>query len=178
MLGNALEKGENKITIVGAANSEAMNATVFASFYLPWGEAAATSKENLLSGEKRALQLGVLYDRLAAKAGETVHCKVKAERIGFKGYGMMLAEIGLPPGADVDRASLEEAQQSGTGVNGYEVQPDRVVFYLWPAAGGSSFGFDFRLRYKMESSSAPSVLYDYYNPEAAAAVIPVKFQVN
>ena len=178
VLVNALEKGENKITIEGAANSEAMNATVFASFYLPWGEAAATSKENLLSGEKRALQLGVLYDRLAAKAGETVHCKVKAERIGFKGYGMMLAEIGLPPGADVDRASLEEAQQSGTGVNGYEVQPDRVVFYLWPAAGGSSFGFDFRLRYKMESSSAPSVLYDYYNPEAAAAVIPVKFQVN
>lgn len=37
---------------------------------------------------------------------DVVTCTVQAERIGFKGYGMMLAEIGLPPGADVDRAAI------------------------------------------------------------------------
>jgi hypothetical protein len=42
----------------------------------------------------------------------------------------------------------------------------------------SGFGFDFRLRYRMEASSAPSKLYDYYNPEAAASVAPVKFAVH
>jgi len=91
---------------------------------------------------------------------------------------MMLAEVGLPPGAEVDRASLEAVKESGEGVGSYEVQPDRVVFYVWPIAGGSKFGFDFRLRYRMVSSSAPSTLYDYYNPEAAAAVMPVKFSVQ
>jgi uncharacterized protein YfaS (alpha-2-macroglobulin family) len=172
-LGNALEKGENKIEIATATNVGAMNATVFSSYYMSWGASTATSEENLLSGENRALRWKVQYDRLEAKAGETIHCKVEAERIGFKGYGMMLGEVGLPPGAEVDRASLDAG-----GAGSYEVQPDRVVFYLWPSAGGSSFGFDFRLRYRMEASSAASKLYDYYNPEAAAAVAPVKFSVH
>jgi hypothetical protein len=86
---------------------------------------------------------------------------------------MMLGEVGLPPGAEVDRASLESA-----GAGSYEMQPDRVVFYIWPAAGGSSFGFDFRLRYRMEAFSTASRLYDYYNPEAAAVVEPVNFSVH
>lgn len=172
-LGSALEKGENKIEIASAAKAGAMNATVFASYYMPWGKSSATSEENLLSGENRALRWKVQYDRLEAKADETIHCKVEAERIGFKGYGMMLGEVGLPPGAEVDRASLEDS-----GAGSYEVQPDRVVFYLWPQAGGSSFGFDFRLRFRMEASSAASKLYDYYNPEAAAEVAPVKFSVH
>ena len=117
-------------------------------------------------------QLGKSIDRIEAKTGEAIHCTVEAERIGFKGYGMMLGEVGLPPGAEVDRASLE------AGGGSYEVQPDRVVFYIWPSAGGSSFSFDFRLRYRMESLSAPSGLYDYYNPEAAAVVAPVKFSAH
>jgi len=172
-LANGLERGENKIEIVSATTALAMNATVFTSYYVPWGKSPATTEENLLSGENRALRWKVEYDRREASLGETIHCKVEAERIGFKGYGMMLGEVGLPPGAEVDRASLDAA-----GVDSYEVQPDRVVFYIWPAAGGSRFGFDFRLRYRMESSGAPSALYDYYNPEAAAVVAPVIFSVH
>jgi A-macroglobulin receptor binding domain len=75
-----------------------------------------------------------------------------------------------------DRESLEEAKQ--TGVDGYEVQPDRVVFYLWPSAGGSKFQFIFRPRFGINRMSAPSVLYDYYNLEANAAVLPLRFNVQ
>jgi hypothetical protein len=50
---------------------------------------------------------------------------VDAERIGFRGYGMLLAEIGLPPGAAVDRSSLERAMKaSGGDINQYDVLPD------------------------------------------------------
>ena len=101
---------------------------------------------------------------------------MEAERVGFAGYGMMIAEIGLPPGVEVDRESLEEAKQNG--VDGYEVQPDRVVFYLWPSAGGSKFQFVFRPRFGINAMSAPSVLCDYYNPEANAAVLPIRFNVQ
>ena len=123
-----------------------------------------------------ALKLKVDFDRHEAKVGEALACRVEAERVGFAGYGMMIAEIGLPPGAEVDRESLEEAKQ--TGVDGYEVQPDRLVFYLWPSAGGSNFQFIFRPRFGISAMSAPSVLYDYYNPEANAAVLPLRFNVQ
>jgi uncharacterized protein YfaS (alpha-2-macroglobulin family) len=59
-----------------------------------------------------------------------------------------------------------------------DVLPDRVIFYLWPPAGGVKFDFKFRARYGIKAKSAPSVLYDYYNPEARAVVAPVQFVVR
>ena len=94
-------------------------------------------------------------------------------------YGMMLAEIGLPPGVDVDRASLDAALESeGYGSGRYDVLPDRIVFYVWPKAGGTEFSFSFRPRFRMEANTTPSLLYDYYNPEARSVVMPVKFIIN
>jgi uncharacterized protein YfaS (alpha-2-macroglobulin family) len=176
-LATEVTKGANKIEVARQGGAAAMNVSVITSYYLPWAESEATAKENFKTGEKRALRLKVSYDHNDAHVGERVHCSVEAERIGFRGYGMMLAEVGLPPGAEVDRASLEAAE-TARGVSGYEIQPDRVVFYLWPTAGGSSFGFDFRMRYRIEAMSAPSLVYDYYNPEANAAVAPVLFNVR
>jgi hypothetical protein len=175
-LADEVTKGANKIQIARPGGA-AMNASVITSYYLPWAESEATAQENFKTGEKRALRLRVSYDHNDAHVGERVHCSVEAERIGFRGYGMMLAEVGLPPGAEVDRASLEQAEMA-PGVSSYEIQPDRVVFYLWPTAGGSTFGFDFHVRYRIEAMSAPSLVYDYYNPEADAAVAPALFSVR
>jgi hypothetical protein len=119
--------------------------------------------------------LKVVYDQRDLKLGASVQCHVSVERVGFRGYGMMIAEIGLPPGAEVNRESLE---QSKSAVDGYDVQPDRVVFYVWPNAGGTSFNFSFRPRYRIDALSAPSLLYDYYNPESNATVMPVRFTIR
>lgn len=92
---------------------------------------------------------------------------------------MLLAEIGLPPGADVDRASLERAvKEAGWGIDQYDVLPDRLIVYLWPRAGGTEFKFKFRPRFGLTAQTAPSVVYDYYNPEARAVVAPTKFIVR
>jgi len=89
----------------------------------------------------------VRFDHQEASAGDLIRCSVKAERVGFRGYGMMLAEVGLPPGAEVDRSSLELLlNDPSLGVNRYYVLPDRVILYLWPTAGGASFEFSFRAR--------------------------------
>jgi hypothetical protein len=56
--------------------------------------------------------------------------------------------------------------------------PDRLVVYLWPRAGGTKFDFSFRPRFGLKAQSAPSVLYDYYNPEARVTVVPTRFEVN
>jgi hypothetical protein len=90
---------------------------------------------------------------------------------------MLLAEIGLPPGADVDRRGLETARKSWT-IMQYDVLPDRILLYLWPRAGGIKFDFQFRPRFGLAAKSAPSVLYDYYNPESRVVLPPVKFRVK
>ena len=69
-----------------------------------------------------ALRLNVHCDQIAPKVDQWVDCAVQVERIGFAGYGMMVAEVGPPPGVEVDRAMLKETEME------YEVQPDRVLF--------------------------------------------------
>jgi hypothetical protein len=131
--------------------------------WVPW-TVPATSAE---------LRYSVVFDGQEVGVGDLVRCTVKAERVGFRGYGMLLAEVGLPPGAEVDRTSLAAA-----GADYYEVEPDRVVFYLWPRAGGTSFSFLFRPRFAMTAQSAPSRLYDYNNPEARAEMVPSRWVVR
>ncbi|HXM11925.1 MAG TPA: MG2 domain-containing protein [Terriglobales bacterium] len=167
-----LRTGTNAVQVLRAENGAPMNAQAITSYYVPWNYSSAVLGENVQRGETRALRLNVHYDQTAPKVDEPVRCEVQVERIGFVGYGMMVAEIGLPPGSEVDRQSLQDSGQQ------YEVRPDRVVFYVWPSAAGTKLSFSFKTRYRMNANTSPSILYDYYNPEANATVAPVRFAVQ
>ena len=91
--------------------------------YVPWVDAGRDpAKPNRAEKREDALRFAVEYDRLDAAVGQPVTCTVTAERIGHRGYGMLVAEIGLPPGNDVDRSSLDRAvANSGWTVCKYDV---------------------------------------------------------
>ncbi len=175
-LSGFLQTGANRVEIKRGAGSTSATAQLVTTRYEPWERANDESVKMESSG---ALRLKVNFDKTEARAGDDILCRVEAERIGFGGYGMMLAEVGLPPGADVDRASLDLAMtESGWDISQYDVLPDRVIVYLWPRAGGTKFEFKFKPRYGIRAQNAPSMIYDYYNPEARATVAPVKFVVR
>jgi hypothetical protein len=147
---------------------------VASSHWLPW-ESAAQLKTS------PDLPFDVQFDRLETAARQPVRCRVKAGRATYRrgGYGMLLAEVGLPPGAEVDRSSIETAISNGSqGIDHYEVLPDRVVFYLWPRQKDAAFDFFLTLRFPMLAKSAPSVLYDYYNPDARTDLPPSRWRVH
>ncbi|MEP7270462.1 MAG: hypothetical protein ABI882_03110, partial [Acidobacteriota bacterium] len=153
------------------------HAQLVETHYAPWKRLAGAARDTVKP--EKLVRLDVTYDKAQAKIGDEITCNVIAERLGKGGSGMMLAEIGLPPGADVDRASLEKAMKDSVWeLNQYDVLPDRVVVYLWPRAGKTRFTFKFKVRYGVQAQSAPSELYDYYNPEARAVVAPTKFVVR
>jgi hypothetical protein len=182
-LSSFLGRGANRVEIQRSGNSSRVSAQVVETHYEPWAQGAAERRENIRLHNSSALRLAVSYDKSEAKVGDEVTCSVVAERVGHQGYGqmfgMMLAEIGLPPGADVDRASLEQAaKESNRGLNHYDVLPDRVIVYLWPRAGGVKFSFKFKPRCGVKAQTSPSSLYDYYNPEARAVIAPTRFVVR
>jgi hypothetical protein len=168
--------GPHRVEIRGESSAHA-SAYLNASYYLPWSDPSVT-QSFVPAGDSESIRYSVQFNRTAVSAGDQIRCTVHAERVGFRGYGMMLAEIGLPPGADVDRASLEAAVSANWAVQSYEIQPDRVVTYLWPNAGGTTFSFTFKPRFSMNAQSAESILYDYYNPLARASVPPARFAVQ
>ena len=67
---------------------------------------------------------------------------------------------------------------SGWDIDQFDVLPDRVIVYLWPHAGGTSFSFAFSVRYPIDAETSPSDLYDYYNPDARAIVTPERIVVQ
>jgi hypothetical protein len=172
-----LSVGDNDIEIVPKSGQPA-SAQVVAEYYLPWKQPAKDGA-SAMAGGSSGLRLAVHYDSPQTTQGTEVKCSVEAERVGFAGYGMLLGEIGLPPGAEVDRASLDRAMESsGWALERYDILPDRLLVYLWPTAAGSKFVFSFRLRYGINAQTARSVLYDYYNPEARVVVPPTLFVVR
>lgn len=176
-LTNYLAAGKSKIEIQADKPMALAGAQVSASYYVPWSSVSA--REAWKPEGSQALRLAVHYDKTQARQGEPIDCSVEVERIARNGWGMMLAEIGVPPGADVDRASVESAvAASGWELNHYEVLPDRILFYVWPRTGGTRFHFSFKPRFEMRAYSAPSTLYDYYNPEAYVAIAPELFNVT
>jgi hypothetical protein len=171
--------GAHHIELRRPAGSTHASVQVLADYYIPWTHASVGADLHQEPAASDSLRLTVQFDKLSANVGDPIQCNVIAERIGFRGYGMLLAEIGLPPGAEVDRNSLEQAMKSaGWELNQYDVLPDRLIVYLWPRAGGTKFSFTFKPRFGLRALSAPSILYDYYNPDAHAVVEPAAFTIQ
>ncbi len=167
-LGAALASGEHRVSLALPPSAQAATALVVANFYRPWPIAAASAVAN-----HEQLRMSVAFNTRRPQPRQPVTVNAHIERIGFRGYGMMLAEIGLPPGADVDRASLESAL--GSQLNHYELLPDCVLLYVSPRAGGLDVRFRFTLRYGIDALTAPSRLYDYYNPDVHVDLAPTRF---
>lgn len=169
-----LSPGDNQILIHRNATPLLASAQAVSTFYVPWSVARTGER---LSAASETLRLAVNFSKSQASINEELSCKVE---VGGRKYGgMLLAEIGLPPGADVDRASLELAvKNSEWSLSRYDVLPDRLVVYLWPRDNGNRFEFKFRPRFGLTAQTAPSVLYDYYNPEARVVLAPTKFVVR
>ena len=169
-LSKYLPAGKNRVEIKRPAGGPFASVQAVANYYVPWANATETKSD---------LRLLAKFDKTESNTSDEITCHVEAERVGFRGYGMMLAEIGLPPGADVDRSSLETAMTaSGWSMTQYDVLPDRVVVYLWPRAGGVKFDFKFRPRLGLKAKTAASVIYDYYNPESRAVLPPDTFKIK
>lgn len=170
-LTDKLNAAENRVTLNGTADSALMSQVV-ASHYIDWKDADVSARN--VNGS-RELRLDYRCDKTSPAIMEEVTCSVDAERVGFKGYGMLLVELGTPPGAEVSRESLQAAIDADWTISRYDVLPDRVVLYMWSKAGGTKFDFKFKPRYGINAQTPSSIVYDYYNPEAQAVVAPLRF---
>jgi hypothetical protein len=174
-LTSLLKPGHNELKFTSTSENALASAEATANYYVPWQDAAASSKTQ--TGSEAGLDFSYRCAADGAHTGSPIECSVSARRFGSQSYGMLLAEVGLPPGADVDRASLARLLDDWT-ISRYELQPDRIVFYLWSwRAEGSHFTFRFTPRYAIHAKAAPATLSDYYNPDLKVVLPPQTFVV-
>jgi hypothetical protein len=177
-LTSQLKPGHNTLSIAGKGNVALASAEVTAWFYTPWPSLETSQSVQTQTGKDYGLEFNYTCAANGLRVGQPVDCTVGARRFGSQGYGMLLAEVGLPPGADVDRASLGKLLEDWQ-ISRYELEPDRIVFYLWPwNAEGSKFTFRFTPRYAIHAKTAPASLTDYYNPDLEVTLSPQTFEVH
>lgn len=162
-----MKPGDNLVTLNGIAG-RVLQAQVNHSWYQRW-HGPVTSKN---------LTIATTFNKTSGFVNDLIQCQVIVSRPSFRGYGMVIAEVGLPPGAEVDRGSLESILGKNNGVDSYEVAPDRLIFYIWPRAEDSKFDFFLRPRWAMNTVTAPSVVYDYYNPAEKSVLVPQRFRIG
>jgi hypothetical protein len=177
-LSSMLHPGTNTVEFSGGSDATVANAQMTAWIYVPWTKEAVGKTETTVPGKDFGLDFGYACDAADARAGQAINCTVSARRFGSQSYGMLLAEVGLPPGADVDRASLAKLLDNWT-ISRYELEPDRIVIYLWSGtAAGEKFSFRFTPRFAIRAKAAPAKLFDYYNPDLNAVLAPQTFSVE
>ena len=160
-------QSNNRVEIKTSGSAGFTMAQIVSVFYIDWKTA---------KNDSDYFDFKVEFDKINAKIGEEIVCKVGIAR-KINRYGMILAEIGIPPGADVDRASLENAKANGE-FSTYDILPDKVLIYFWSSSKGLDFSFKFKPRYGINAQNAPSMVYDYYNEEAKAILAPMRFEVK
>lgn len=164
-----LTADNNRIEIKTSGDLNLTMAQIVSKHYIDWKD---------VKEDPRYFDLKVNFDKLQSKVGEEITCSVQIVKESSNINGMVLAEIGLPPGADVDRASLEKALQTERKISRYDILPDRVVVYLWASPNAVQFNFKFKPRFGLNAQTAPSLVYDYYNEEASAMIAPQRFEVK
>ena len=155
----------NRIEIKGLSGQTM--AQIVSKYYINWSNAPTDSAY---------FDFQVDFDKLQANISEEITGNVKIQR-KISRYGMILAEIGLPPGADVVRTSLEKAK-ADEKISNYDILPDKIVIYAWADSKLLEFNFKFRPRFGLNAQTAPSLVYDYYNEEAKATIVPARFVVK
>ena len=60
----------------------------------------------------------------------------------------------------------------------FETAPGRVILYLRPQAGGIEVPVTFRARMALDAVSEPTVLYEYYDPDARVTLAPERFRIR
>jgi Large extracellular alpha-helical protein len=169
-----LKPGTNDVAFSAGTGSMFASAQLSTTFYVPW---KAPQNPGTRIGVDYGLDFGVHCASGESTVGKPIVCDVNERRFGSSSYGMLLAEVGLPPGADVDRERLAQLQADGT-IGRYELAPDHITFYTWSAnPAGTHFSFSFTPRFAISAKAAPSVLYDYYNPEERVVSVPQHFDV-
>lgn len=156
--------GDNALELEAPAGSD-LSFQLVATHHLTWDSPAARS----------ALPIGlrVGYGPASVEVGRTLTCQVEARWSGAHGSGMVLLQVGVPPGFEVETGDLD-ALVAKKHIARYSVTSSHVTLYLDGIDAQTPARPSFRLRavFPVRALAPASVAYAYYQPEARVETKP------
>ncbi len=136
------------------------------TYYLPWDEVEPD--------KTGPLDIQVEYDKTQLSVDDTIHVTVTVSNSDPDSKSMIMAELGLPPGFDLDTTELQQLQQQGV-VSKIEKTAMQLLVYIDNVSPEAPlvFGYDLTAQYPLEASAPKSETYFYYNKTLRSEAGPV-----
>lgn len=169
-LSDRVGPGEHAVSLVYEGQGNLMW-QLGTTHYVPWSEVAPVATG--------PLAIDVAYDKTTLASDDLINVKVTVSNSDPGQTGMMMAELGLPPGFDLDTTKLDAVLGKGA-VARYEKTALRLVVYLEPIKPSAPVVFEYALRAKepLEATAPESEAYAYYNRAVRAETRPVRLIVR
>lgn len=143
---------------------------IIAKYYLPWKETVKPPSE--------LLSIDVDFDKTELVQNDMVTCNVKVRNNRPGTAHMVIVDLGIPPGFEVQAGDL--AELVGTKIKKFNITGRQVIVYLEKVEGARPVEFSYTLRAKfpLKAKTVQSKVYEYYNPEIEAIAPPVEIVVK
>lgn len=175
---NAIVTQQVRLPVVDGENVIELSSTgpttpsyqIFGRYYIPWGE---TEPE-----PESPVDIDVVYDRTTLTRDDTLTMQVTLRYSGAETF-MLIADLGIPPGFDVDAAPLEALRAAGR-IDKFSMTARQVTLYFGRVGRGwtERLALPLRPRYLMTVKTPRCEAYEYYTPEHRAATGTATIEVR
>lgn len=160
-----LREGENTVEVTADGELSA-TVQVAGRYYLPWDRVPKVESP---------LDLEVRYRRAELERNESTEAEV---RLTYRGQGtfMVIVDLGIPPGFDVDPASFEKLGF----IDKFTIAGRQVTLYFGRLQPGQVHQFRYTLhpRFPVRATTPPSWCYEYYTPDRRGTASPTRLIVK
>lgn len=165
-----VKPGANKVRIEFAGQGSSLYQVV-GRYYMPWKAAEKPGTD--------ALSIEVQYDKTRLAKDDAVTAKVTVTNNTPAKLGMVVVDLGIPPGFTVDAGDFAELVGSEK-IDRFNLTGRQAIIYLETVGGRQKleFSYTLRARYPLKAQAPKSTVYEYYNPENRSDAKPVGIEVT
>jgi uncharacterized protein YfaS (alpha-2-macroglobulin family) len=163
--------GQNEIAVKVEGQSTMMYQIVGRHF-MPWSEIKERE-------EKKPIEVSVLYDRTKLARNDTLDAKVRLRYNGDVSTYMVIVDLGLPPGFELDPSTFEKMVEKQSLMK-FTVTSKQATLYFGKLTPGQAIDFSYSLRakYPIKAKTPESRAYEYYTPANRDVAAPVELEVT
>lgn len=164
-----VREGDNEVQIKFAGEGSSLY-QITARYYLPWKGRQA---------EKEPVEIDVRYNKTELAVEDMVTAHVRVKNTTPARMGMVLVDLGVPPGFEVQAGDLAELVGAKV-IQKYTLTGRQVIIYLEELKAGQEVTLAYRLKAKfpIKAKTPESTAYEYYNPTNRGTSEPAELVVK
>ncbi|MGQ9524589.1 MAG: alpha-2-macroglobulin family protein [Armatimonadota bacterium] len=165
-----VKDGDNEVTIQFSGKGSCFY-QITGVYYMPWKE--------IQPKPGGLIDIDLKYDRTELETNEIVTAAVKITYNGPGTANMVIVDLGIPPGFDVQAEDFGKLVEQKV-IQKYSFTGRQVILYFDKIEAGKPITFSYRLKakYPLRATTPESKAYLYYNPEIQDTTPPITMTVR